>query len=101
MNSRQNIALSLAALVMFSMLLFIIFGDNGFADLKVMKSGRDSLVIKNEVLLRKNLSLYHTIQRLKNDNEFIENVARQELGLVGRQELVFKMMNTDQRGLEQ
>lgn len=101
MNSRQNIALSLAALVMFSMLLFIIFGDNGFADLNVMKSGRDSLVIKNEVLLRKNLSLYHTIQRLKNDNEFIENVARQELGLVGRQELVFKMMNTDQRGLEQ
>ncbi len=91
MSSKQQILLSLIILVLFSLLWFVMFGDNGLADLKVMKNERDTLVERNAELTRGNLSLYREIDRLKNDPEYIENTARQELGLIGKDEMIFKI----------
>ncbi len=91
MSSKQQILLSLIILVLFSLLWFVIFGDNGLADLKVMKNERDTRVERNAELTRENLSLYREIDRLKNDPEYIENTARQELGLIGKDEMIFKI----------
>jgi cell division protein FtsB len=41
-------------------------------------------------LEKKNRALYGNIQRLKNDPEYIENIARTELGMVGKDELVYQ-----------
>ena len=38
-----------------------------------------------------NLSLYREIDRLKHDSKYIEDVVRQELGLIGKDEVVFKL----------
>ena len=35
--------------------------------------------------------LYREIDRVKNDLKYIENVARQELGMVGKDEVIFRM----------
>ena len=72
------------------MLLLIIFGDNGLADFVLIKGERDRLVEKNEKLNQENLNMYREIDRLKNDPKFVENVVRQELGVIGKDEVIFK-----------
>lgn len=91
MSSKHNILIALTILSLFSMLLFIAFGENGFVDLNLLKMERDSLLKKNEELVKKNLSLYREIERLKNDPKYVENVARQELGVIGKDEIIFKV----------
>ncbi len=91
MTSRQKILLSYALIVIFSMLLLIIFGDNGIADLRLLQTKRDHLIEKNEALARENVQLYHQIERLKNDPDYIESIARRELGMIGKDEVILKL----------
>ncbi|MBW1727460.1 MAG: septum formation initiator family protein [Deltaproteobacteria bacterium] len=91
MISKQNILLALAIIVLFSLLIFTIFGENGLSDLYRIKTERDILLKKNDKLIRENLSLYREIERLKNDPEYVENVARNELGVIGKDEVVIKV----------
>ena len=90
MNTKQNIFLALTILLLSSLFLFIVFGENGLVDLNRLKKERDNLLQKNEALTQENLSLYREIERLKNDPEYVENVARQELGVIGKDEVIFK-----------
>lgn len=90
MTTKQNIILSLIILILFSMLFLIIFGDNGLVDFVLIKGERDRLVEKNEKLNQENLNMYREIDRLKNDPKFVENVVRQELGVIGKDEVIFK-----------
>jgi len=90
MTRKQSILLSIAALILCSLLLFTIFGEYGLTDLNALKSERDQLVEKNKRLTDKNLSLSVEIDRLKHDPKYIENVARQELGMVAEDELILK-----------
>ncbi len=81
-------------LVLFSMLLLIAFGDNGIVDLHFLRKERDRLLEKNENLAKENLILYSEIERLKNDSKYIENIARQELGMIGKDEVILKPMSS-------
>ena len=90
MSTRQTIFLSLAILTLFSLLLFIMFSDSGLADLFKFKSERDRLLQENARLKRENLALYRTIERLKNDPEYIESIARKELGMIKKNEVILK-----------
>jgi len=90
LTTKQNILLSLIILILFSLFLLIIFGDDGLVDFVLIKGERDRLVEKNEKLSRENLNMYREIDRLKNDPKFVENVVRQELGVIGKDELIFK-----------
>ena len=91
MISKQSVLFALAIIVLFSLLIFTIFGENGLADLYRLKTERDLLLNKNVELIRENLSLYREIERLKNDPEYVENVARNELGVIGKDEVVIKV----------
>ena len=90
MTTKQNIMLSMAILILFSLFLFIIFGDNGLVDFVLIKGEKNSLIEKNEQLNQENLNMYREIDRLKNDPKFVENVVRQELGVIGKDEVIFK-----------
>jgi cell division protein FtsB len=96
MTRKQSIFLSITCLLLFSLLFFIIFGEHGLMDLNRLKTERDRLVKTNEQLTRKNLSLSVEIDRLKHDPKYIENVARQELGMIGEGELILKPQNMPQ-----
>ncbi len=91
MGLRQKILLGFVIAVLFSLLLFIMFGENGVVDLHVLKVKRDNLLKRNAVLSQENLSLYREIERLRNDPKYVENVARQELGLIGKDEVIIKV----------
>ncbi len=93
MSSKQKILLSLSILVIFSLLLFIIFGDNGLVDLNLLKRERDGLIEKNAGITMDNLSLYREIDRLEHDSGYIEDVVRRELGLIADGEVIFKFKN--------
>jgi cell division protein FtsB len=90
MSDRQKIFLSIVILVLFSLLLFIMFSDNGLADLFKLKSEKGRLLQENARLKRENLTLYRTIERLKNDPEYIESIARKELGMIRKGEIILK-----------
>ncbi len=88
---KQNLLLTFAIITLFVLLLLILFGDKGLADLSMLEKNRDRLVEKNDRLMRENLTLYRSIERLKTDPAYIENIARQELGVVGKNELIIKL----------
>ena len=77
-------------LALFSLLLFIMFSDSGLADLFKKKSEMDRLLQENARLKQENLILYRTIERLKNDPEYIESIARKELGMIRKDEVILK-----------
>ena len=90
MTRTQGFFLSITAVLLFSLFFFIIFGEHGFVDLNTLKKERDQLIDKNEQLSHQNLSLSVEIDRLKHDPKYIENIARQELGMVAEDELILK-----------
>ncbi|RPH51110.1 MAG: septum formation initiator family protein [Desulfobacteraceae bacterium] len=75
----------------FSFFLLVIFGDDSLLELNRVKKERNILIKKNEELARENNSMYNEIERLKHDPEYIENVARRELGMIGKNEIIFKI----------
>ncbi len=88
---KQNLLLTFAVTALFVLLLLILFGDKGLADLNMLEKNRDRLVEKNSRLMRENLTLYRSIERLKTDPAYIESIARQELGVVAENELIIKL----------
>ena len=77
-------------MALFPMLIFILFSDKGLSDFFALKSERDRLLQENMRLKKENDALYRTIERLRNDPEYIESVARKELGMIGKDEVILK-----------
>ena len=88
MTKRQRFLISIVAFLLVSLFFFIIFSEHGLMDLNLLKNEKNSLVQRNEQIARENLSLSVEIDRLENDPKFIENVARQELGMIGKDEMI-------------
>lgn len=90
MSNRQKILLSVVILVLANLLLIIVFGDNGLVDFHLLRQEKERLLERNEALSQENIALYREIDRLNNDLKYIENVARQELGMIGKNEIIFR-----------
>lgn len=88
MSKNQKILIAVAAAGMFSLTLLIVFGDNGLVELSRLRAKERLVVDQNEALATENVRLYRTIGRLKTDPVYIESVARNELGMVGRHDVV-------------
>ena len=88
MDSKQKILVSICILTLFAMLLFSLFSDKGLSDFFTLKSERDRLMHDNIRLKAENDTLYRTIERLRNDPEYIESVARKELGMIKKDEVI-------------
>ncbi len=72
------------------MLFMIVFGDNGLADLRLLKSKHAALQIRNQQIARENVQLHRQIYRLKHDPAYIESIARQDLGMIAPDEVIIK-----------
>lgn len=77
-----------AALIMLYIGQTIVFGDNGLVEFSRLKARQQEISSRNETLARENVDLYRIIKRLKRDPVYIESVARNELGMVGKNDLV-------------
>ena len=90
MTNRRKIVVAVAVALLFSFLFVIALGDRGAVDLHQLRLRKARLDASNLELREKNRTLYRSIQRLKNDVEFIENIARNELGMVAKDEVVYQ-----------
>ena len=90
MTKTQNILLSISILLLLALFFFIIVSEHGLADLRFLKKERDRLVEENKNLARENQVISVEIDRLRHDPAFIESVARQELGMIGEDEIILK-----------
>jgi cell division protein FtsB len=85
----QKIFLKVIFAAMFGLVGVILFGDNGLMELRNLRGAHQQLVEANGILMRENLRLCTTIDRLQNDPRYVENVARRELGMVRSNEVIF------------
>jgi cell division protein FtsB len=88
MNLRRKIIVAGAVIALFNLMLLIVFGDNGLVEMHRLREKEQTMVQQNETLASENVSLYRTIGRLKNDLAFIESVARNELGMIGKDDVI-------------
>ena len=93
MTNKQNIILAATALLLLALFFFIIVGEHGLADLRFLKQEHDRLVEENLQLTRENQAISIEINRLKHDPAYIESIARRELGMIGKDEIILKPQN--------
>lgn len=82
--------------VIFLIIIFVgfvsltIWGKDGVLDLMGLKAKNEQIVRGNRLLLRENWQLLQEIKSLNNP-DYLEQVARQELGLVRASEEVYSI----------
>jgi cell division protein FtsB len=64
-------------------------GERGLLHLRELRQEQRALEVEAFTLLRENAELRNRIARLKTDDEFLEKMAREKLGLVRKGELVY------------
>jgi cell division protein FtsB len=79
--------------MLIALFIYIVFSWHGYSDLVLLKQEQGKLVQKNERLTRENHDISIEIDRLKNDLDYIESIARQELGMIGKDEIILKPKN--------
>lgn len=86
----KRAALPVVSVLLILFLLLIVFARNGILDLSKKKVELQESVAKNDELKEENKILYREVNRLKNDEEYIEQVARKELGMIKKNEIIVK-----------
>ena len=90
MTQGNKILMAVVLFAMFNLLLVVLFGDNGLVELRRLRNAQQNLIESNSVLTRENLKMYRSIDRLHSDLDYVENIARNELGMIRSNELIFK-----------
>lgn len=81
-------------LVVAAISIFAVFAKNGFIDMYALKSERDAISDKTLRLQEESRQLASEIELLKTDNRYVAKVARNELGMIGEDEVLYKMDDT-------
>jgi cell division protein FtsB len=90
MTGKHKIILSGIMLVLVALFIYIILGKHGYSDLTQLKQEQMKSIQKNERLVRENRALGIEIDRLKHDIGYIESIARQDLGMIRKEEIILK-----------
>jgi cell division protein FtsB len=93
MTHRRAFFCVLTVLASLVLLGLILFSDHGFYDLLRLRNQQNYLAEGNDRLAEENHALSVEIERLKTDPKFIEDVARRELGMVGKEDLIIRPRN--------
>jgi cell division protein FtsB len=87
-------ALLLAAAILVPIKLF---DQRGYVRVEKLRHELAQIEETNRGLERENDSLRHQIQAFHSDPEYIEKVARDELGMVGPDEIIYQFPESDDR----
>jgi cell division protein FtsB len=87
---RKKIYFSPLLIVISIIALLTIFGDRGLIRIYKLSKERDSIKTYNEKIREESAAMKDEIHRLKTDDKYIEMIARKELGMVGKNELVYQ-----------
>jgi cell division protein FtsB len=74
-----------------AMLVFSVFGSKGLMEIYNLKGEQEKIKMSNARLREENGKLAQQIERMKkNKKEEVEKIAREELGLVKKGEIIYK-----------
>ena len=71
--------------------LFSVFGDVGIISTFNLKAKENQLLAENARLREENEQLRKEVEKLRSNPSYIEEIARKELGLMGKKEIVIPL----------
>ncbi|MBF0229078.1 MAG: septum formation initiator family protein [Desulfamplus sp.] len=83
--------------VMVILAFLILYGKNGFMDGHHLRLQEQAIISENLAINEANRVLERKIDRLKSDITYIEHIARHELGMVAKDELVFRFQDIKEK----
>ncbi|MBW1650030.1 MAG: septum formation initiator family protein [Deltaproteobacteria bacterium] len=90
MTRTEKILIYILSFILIAILTFIIFGKDGFRNIAELKKKRDTIIEANEKIAGRNRKTARIINRLTTDPEYIEHIARQDIGMVKEDEIVIQ-----------
>jgi cell division protein FtsB len=78
------------SLLIVGVLLFAVFGSRGLMQIYQLREERDRIQMSNARLEDENRKTAEQIRRLRTDKQEIERIAREEMMLVGKGEIVYQ-----------
>jgi cell division protein FtsB len=87
---RQIVSVTVGILCFVYLTLSIVFGENGLLKYLRLKSDMSRLKAEITTIKNQNLETKKQIDTFKNDPNVVEKLAREELGLSNKGELIFK-----------
>lgn len=98
LNKNKFIRYILSTIILIlALVAWIGFGERGFIHLYRMENERQDYLDKIAELERTNAELMNQIKRLREDRDYVETVARRELGLVKDNELIIKFDSENEK----
>ncbi len=85
------------AIAVFAITVFAVAGENGLIDVIRLKKERDRILSQNREVERESERLRREIELLKADKRYIAEIARRELGMIGKNEIIYKIERTEDR----
>lgn len=79
-----------SSLFLLAMMALTVWGDRGLLAMWRTQRDLDRLVREIEIIEQQNTVLVRDMQRLRTDRDYIEKIAREELGLVRPGEIMFE-----------
>jgi len=78
-------------IILLVMGFLILFGRKGLIDNYKMQQMDKELSTTNEQMLKENIKFKHEILLLRKDPKYIERLARNELGMVKKGDIIYRM----------
>jgi len=76
--------------LIFAIALLAVFGDKGLTDALRLKGDRDRILSTNKALEKENSEFEKKIALLQKDKRYIEKIARDELGMIGKNDVIYR-----------
>ncbi len=73
-----------------ALLAFMVFGGRGLVQIYQLKAEKEKIRANNAVLREENQKLTEKIARLRHNKEEIEKIAREDLGLAKKGEIIYQ-----------
>ena len=93
MNKKHKFGVGIVIFLLIFLLFEIVFDEKGVIDLFELKERIHTIEQTNKKLIKENIKLTHIIERLKNDQKYVESVARKDLGMISKDEIILKFKN--------
>lgn len=91
-KAERRIVKRIVIIVILAAILWVLFAPNrGLIHYRKLQGQMESLSIENKNLERRNEELRKEIDRLKNDDAYLEELARHKYGLLKENETVYEV----------
>ncbi len=94
-TAKQRLLIFGACFLLVLLFLVILFGEKGFYDYMFLKKQYEEIGKQNLNLEEEGRKTYEIIKRMKTDLDYIEEIARQQLGMVLENEIVYQYQSQE------